>query len=250
MARRIDRRDRLRRRALVGEPEVAVRAGGDPAGAAFGAGRELGDSVSRRVDRPDRAVVPGSPNQRLPSVPTTMAAPGALPALRPLDTSLIAWVVGSIIPIAFVVPLSVNQMLPSGPATIPCCGELPAFRPLEYSLIACVVGLIVPIAGLVMLRSVNHRFPSGPRAIPAGVLPGLRPVANSMIAWVFGLIIPIAAVVPVSVNHRLPSGPDASEIGCIPVQTVGELGDRPVVVLGDPPGAIGEPKIAVRARPN
>ena len=53
--------------------------------------------------RPIACVVPPSMNQRAPSGPTMIEAPGALPGLRPALNSLIACVVGLIIPIAGVV---------------------------------------------------------------------------------------------------------------------------------------------------
>src|SRR5713101_7667169 len=115
----------------------------------------------------------------LPSGPGPIP-PGRLPAFRPFEYSVIACVVGLIVPIAGVLPLSVNQRLPSGPAAI-LPGTLPAW--ILNSVITCVVGLIVPIAPVVP-GSTNQRLASVPTAIAApGALPAFRPVLHSAIAW-------------------------------------------------------------------
>src|SRR5215475_5616828 len=99
-----------------------------------------------------------------PSGAATIPCWGTLPAFRPTEYSLIAWVVGLIAPIAGVLALlSVNQRLPSGPRVIPA-GLLPAFRPVLNSVIALVRGSIIPIAEIAP-ASVNQRFPSGPETI-------------------------------------------------------------------------------------
>ena len=150
-------------------------------------------------------------NQRLPSGPATSPCCRLLPAFRPLLNSLIACVVGLIIPTACVVPLSVNQTFPSGPAAIPI-GMLPAFRPLLNSLIACVVGLIIPTA-LVVPGSLNHMLPSGPIAIDRTALPGFRPLVNSV-------IVPPVVIRPTapfrSLNQRFPSEPATTCAGLLP----------------------------------
>src|SRR5690348_8120467 len=113
-----------------------------------------------------------SVNQRLPSGPTVIA-PGPLLGVG-VGNSVIAWVLGSIIPILLVRlshpvlvgwPGSVNQRLPSGPAVIPK-GE-PSVRGRGNSVIARVAGLMTPI---LPTWSVNQRLPSGPAVILAGAL--------------------------------------------------------------------------------
>src|SRR5947209_16081124 len=111
---------------------------------------------------------------------------GMLPALRPVENSVIE-PLGVIRPIALVVTLcSVNQRLPSGPAAMNT-GERPGS--VENSVID-PFGVIRPIA-LVLPRSVNQRLPSGPGARPAGEPPAFRPVENSL-TWASGA----AAAVP------------------------------------------------------
>src|SRR4051794_38998683 len=155
-----------------------------------------------------------SANQIFPSGPTA-SLPRLVPA--PVGNSVIARVVGSIVPIACVAPLSMNQRLPSVPTAIDGPGRLPAFRPALNSVIAWVVGLIIPIAFVAVGCSVNQRLPSGPVVIPCcGLAPALRPLEYSLIACVVGLIVPTAPVVPRSVNQRFPSGPSAIPAGMLP----------------------------------
>ena len=102
---------------LLGEPEVAVGAGRDPVGIGAGGGDgELGDGVGRRVDHPDLVGRSDSVNQRLPSGPAVIPSGSELAV--GMGNSVMAWVVGLIIPI-LLASSSVNQRLPSGPAVIP-----------------------------------------------------------------------------------------------------------------------------------
>ena len=125
--------------AGIGEPEVAVGARRDPDGVGTGVGDGvLGDGVGRRVDHHRSCRLPDSVNQRLPSGPAVIPSGSALAVGT--ANSVMAWVVGLIIPI-WLALYSVNQRLPSGPAVIPSGSDLAVG--MANSVMAWVVGLII-----------------------------------------------------------------------------------------------------------
>src|SRR5690242_13957237 len=85
-----------------------------------------------------------TPNQRLPSEPTVIPLGKALAGGMFWEYLVIAWVLGSIFPIARAAR-SVNQRLPSGPAVISWGWDVEARFGDEYSVIWPFVGLIIPI---------------------------------------------------------------------------------------------------------
>jgi hypothetical protein len=163
--------------------------------------------------RPIAWVVPPSVNQRLPSVPTVIAAPGMLPGFRPALNSVIWPVVGLML------------------------GDRPVRRDPPDRPGGAVVG-----EPDVAVRS--GRDPEREAArVEAGAELGDRPVRPDPSDRLHGAVVaePHVAVGP----HR-----DRLVRGAR-VQAGAELGDRAVRRdAADRPGAVGEPEVAVGARPD
>ncbi len=184
----------------LGEPEVAVGPGCDPARLAPRRRyRELGDESGRR-DPPDLVggglrepeVAVGTGRDRLGEAPRGGDCEFGDDARR-RDPSDVVGV------------LLTEPQVAVGPAVI-ATGVLPA-----VSGNSLTVPLVVIRPMLLLVGSVNQRLPSDPAVMAlAGPAGG---VASSVIAPVSGTSV---SIVPArSVNHMLPSGPGAMSIGVV-----------------------------------
>jgi hypothetical protein len=169
----------------LGEPQVAVGAGGDGAGAGLpGRCREFGDGPGRRVDPSDRLALAVwawkaiAVNHRLPSGP---AARSLIPVRSPLNGGMansVIWPAAVMRPSLLWVRFapSTNQTLWSGPVTVRPTLLAAVFGSANWE--TCPEGVIRPIvAGKLVPK---YRAPSEPSAIRP---PPMNPcvTANSLI---------------------------------------------------------------------